>query len=91
MANGDMIEYKNQNPFVDDHRGEDGHKYIGEMVGNFIKHGIEPDLNAEDREHCKKIMLEKMEQFIKKINIIPIYPGKYTNQNMIYIYIFNFI
>ena len=53
IANGDIIEYAARK-FVDDHRGEDGHKYIGEMVGNFIKHGIEPDPNAEDRELLKK-------------------------------------
>jgi len=45
--------------YVDDHRGEDGHYYIGEMIANYILHGIQPDPNAEDREHCKKIMLEK--------------------------------
>ena len=45
--------------YVDDHRGEDGHYYIGEMIANYILHGIQPDPNAEDREHCKKIMLER--------------------------------
>lgn len=47
------------NVYVDDHRGEDGHYYIGEMIANYILHGIQPDPNAEDREYCKKIMLEK--------------------------------
>jgi hypothetical protein len=53
ISNGDMIEYL-KGYFVDDHRGEDGHKFIGEMVGNFIKHGIEPDPKSENRELLKK-------------------------------------
>jgi len=66
IANGDMIEYL-KNYFVDDHRGEDGHKYIGEMVGNFIKHGIEPDPNAEDRELLKK-NLEARPNLFKEVS-----------------------
>tara|TARA_B100000953_G_scaffold258768_1_gene223558 strand:- start:45 stop:1199 length:1155 start_codon:yes stop_codon:yes gene_type:complete len=59
IANGDVMEFVEGHPYVDDHRGEDGHKYIGKMIGNFIKHGIEPDPNAEDRELLKKNLLAR--------------------------------
>jgi len=55
MANGDIVDHSDV-MYVDDHRGEDGHRYIGEMVANFILHGIEPDANAEDREHAKEVL-----------------------------------
>ena len=89
IANGDMIEYL-KNYFVDDHRGEDGHKYIGEMVGNFIKHGIEPDPNAEDRELLKKNLearpnLVKEQRFKKTENLWKFAIGEmedYNNLNL---------
>ena len=41
---------------IDDHRGEDGHKYIGEMIAKYILTGENPDPNAEDRKHIKEIL-----------------------------------
>ena len=41
------------------HRGEDGHHFIGEMVGNFIKHGIEPKVNDENKELLKANILAR--------------------------------
>jgi hypothetical protein len=93
IANGDMIDYGGRDSsklFVDDHRGEDGHKYIGEMVGNFIKHGIEPDPNAEDRELLKKNLearpnLVKEQRFKKTENLWKFAIGEmedYNNLNL---------
>jgi len=69
IANGDAIEgdiseeevAKNPNLMqnIDDHRGEDGHKFIGEMVGNFIKHGIEPDQDDINKELLKANILSR--------------------------------
>jgi hypothetical protein len=39
---------------IDEHRGEDGHKYIGELVGNYIKYGTKPDPQQRDVELLKK-------------------------------------
>jgi len=43
----------------DEHYGEDGHKYIGEMIGKRILTGEEPDSNAQDRELLKKNLLAR--------------------------------
>jgi hypothetical protein len=90
IANGDIMEFVEGHQFVDDHRGEDGHKYIGEMVGNFIKHGIEPDPNAEDRELLKKNLearpnLVKEQRFKKTENLWKFAIGEmedYNNLNL---------
>jgi hypothetical protein len=67
IANGDIVgmtesedEDKRFNlAYVDDHRGEDGHYFIGEMVYNFIKHGIEPKVNDENKELLKANILAR--------------------------------
>ena len=59
IANGDLVVVVNTKNFVDDHRGEDGHYFIGEMIYNFIKHGIEPKLNDENKELLKANILAR--------------------------------
>jgi hypothetical protein len=60
------------------------------MVGNFIKHGIEPDPNAEDRELLKKNLearpnLVKEQRFKKTENLWKFAIGEmedYNNLNL---------
>ena len=67
IANGDIVgmgisedeDERFNLAYVDDHRGEDGHYFIGEMVYNFIKHGIEPKVNDENKELLKANILAR--------------------------------
>ena len=70
IANGDRIHGLHDDPdqpldmdfgpsYIDLHRGEDGHHFIGEMVGNFIKHGIEPKRNDNNKELLKENILSR--------------------------------
>ena len=61
IANGDTIQgYPESLPkLIDEHRGEDGHHFIGEMVGNFIKHGIEPKPSDRNKELLKANILSR--------------------------------
>lgn len=70
IANGDRIHGLHDDPdqtldmnfgpsYIDMHRGEDGHHFIGEMVGNFIKHGIEPKRTDNNKELLKENILSR--------------------------------
>ena len=44
---------------VDEHRGKDGHKFIGEMCAKYILTGENPDPKSENRELLKQNMIDR--------------------------------